>query len=97
MKEPIWNTGLVCNDHAPKAGFFSNTDPEKFVGLYVKKTFIAPCGRKEHMWVKITHVADKDKKEMVGILGNDPVYATQYRCDDVIKVLPEEVEQILPG
>lgn len=97
MREPIWNVGIVCSEHAPKSGLFSNSDPELFVGHYVKKAFLSPCGRKEHMWVKITHVSDKAKREMSGILGNDPVYATQYRCDDIIKVLPEEVEQILPG
>lgn len=94
MDEPLSNVGYVCPTHAPKPGKYAKHHPVDFLGANVKTSFRAPDGRIEHMWVFILGI-DSDEKTLLGTLNNDPVFATQYRYGQRVKVQTWEVEDVL--
>src|SRR5687767_2530133 len=90
------NIGLVCKHEAPQPNSkFSQKNPEFFIGKFVKKGF---HGNKpdedliEHMWVEVTEVKNG---ELVGKLNNDPIIVRSLKCDDIVTVKLEEIEEIL--
>ena len=103
MKEPLWNTGMVCPEHAPRPqAEFAEKPIEFFLGGLVKLGF--PFKRAngedslEHMWVRqiVKNEDPSVPEELVGILDNDPHFA-ELVCGDRIAFSRKEVEQFLPG
>lgn len=98
FKEPIWNIGFPCEEHAPKPGKFTGQDPELFVGKIVKLGFPYKLkdGKesKEHMWVKVLKLGDQTQLE--GVLNNDPVRVTDYAYGDGVGFDVEEIEEVVP-
>lgn len=85
------NVGLVCPEHSPKPGKFKGQDPTIFLGKYVKLGFTTKQGPIEHMWVKVERLGDQTQLE--GVLNNDPVYDTEYKCGEEIGFDVEEIEE----
>lgn len=101
MKEPVFNVGLVCKDHAPKPGKFAASDPTKLIGEMVKLGFPAKnphtgVDTLEHMWVRVTGLLPKgmDGVELVGTLNNDPVLICEYQDGDRVAFGVEEIEDV---
>jgi uncharacterized protein YegJ (DUF2314 family) len=99
MKESPHNIELHCPKHSRKPDKrWADKLPDFFVGKFVKKKFdgIQPDGQigGEHMWVKITRT---DGVALFGPLDNDPVLAMELKCGDDVRVLREDIEQVLDG
>jgi len=97
VSEPLFNVGMVCKDHAPQPGKFAGMNPETFLGKFVKLGFDAINPRsgketKEHMWVKVTHMADGF---LAGTLENDPILICEYQNGDGVLFQVEEIEDII--
>jgi uncharacterized protein YegJ (DUF2314 family) len=102
-REPLFNVGMVCKDHAPKPGRFKDSDPSKLLGEMVKLGFPAKhplTGKetKEHMWVKVHTVIQpgtyQTGEELVGTLNNDPVLDTEYQNGDDVAFKVDEIEDV---
>jgi hypothetical protein len=90
------NVGLVCPDHAPKAGKYAGLEPSFFLGKLVKLGFdaIHPITRgpsKEHMWVRLTGVVGN---EITGTLQNTPILEVEYSFGDEVEFVASEVEDV---
>ena len=100
--EPSSNVRPVCAGHSPKPmGGLEAIELGAFVGRFVKLAF--PTGKAEckteHMWVRVLRVPPKQGKKsrnLVGVLDNDPVYVTDYKCGDLVEFQVPEVEDVLP-
>lgn len=102
-REPLSNLGLVCKEHAPKAGRFKDSDPSKLLGEMVKLGFPAthPITGKEtieHMWVEVHTVIQpgtyQTGEELIGTLNNDPVLNCEYEIGDEVAFKLEEIEDV---
>lgn len=91
------NMGIVCPDCAPKPQAIYLSLPAKwFLGKYVKLGF--PTGeedRKEHCWVLVDGLTDEEDQELVGVLNNDPIIATDWHCGDRLSFRRDEIEDVL--
>lgn len=94
MVEPQSNIGYVCNGQEPKPGGYTEEDPYELLGYNVKTSFRAQNGRTEHMWVFVSAIDPDDESVLLGVLNNDPVYATQYHCGQDVKVALWEIEDV---
>jgi uncharacterized protein YegJ (DUF2314 family) len=95
-REPLFNVGMVCKDHAPKPGRFKDSDPSKLVGEMVKLGFPAThphTGKEtiEHMWVNVHKV---EGQELIGTLNNDPILDCEYQIGDDVAFKVEEIEDV---
>lgn len=91
MEEPLSNIGFVCETHEPKPGKFKGQEPKEFIGKAVKLGFQHPKG-KEHMWVLVYGLGKETQLE--GILDNDPIRVTDYKCGDAVGFDVEEIEDV---
>lgn len=89
MEESIFNIGLT-KEKLPDPKFLKQT-PNSLIGKYCKIAFPHKNNpqRKEYMWVKATDT--DDECELKGVLNNDPLFATQVKCGDVIKFNRKEI------
>jgi len=99
MSEPLYNIGLVCADHAPKAGKYAGQEPKTFLGKMVKLGFkaIHPLTNKEsieHMWVEVTHEIEDGDERLGGTLDNDPIFICDFRNGDSLAFNVEEIEDV---
>lgn len=95
-KEPIENIGIICNEHADERHEKWQQDNKNTVlrvGDYCKMGFVIKKGdpRKEHMWVMITNVIDKDTFK--GRLDNDPMLADDLKFGDIVMFKRSDVSQ----
>lgn len=94
----LGNVGFVCPDHSPKPGGYVGRKPETLIGRFVKLGFPIteeiPGGPKvEHMWVRIDKY-NNVTKEFEGTLNNDPMFVTEFACDDGVGFTIEEIEDV---
>ncbi len=99
MTENPANIRLVCPSHAAKPDpKFAKLLPASFIGGFVKIGIdvlhtVTASETKEHVWVEVDGVI-KDK--LTGIINNDFLYLTHYKCGDRVLVALEEIEDWLP-
>lgn len=62
---------------------------ERKLMLSVKSAFAAPTGQEEHMWSEVTGYKDG---VFTDVLGNDPVYATNFKQGDPVEIQQSDVE-----
>jgi uncharacterized protein YegJ (DUF2314 family) len=100
-REPLANMGIVHPHCAPKPQEKYQEKPADFyVGKFVKLGFDtvpeeADEQTQEHMWVKVTGLAETDGEELRGELNNDPVLNVGYRCGDLLEFSRSEIEDVL--
>lgn len=105
MNENRSNVALFCTKHSPKPMGIGKTDPQTLVGAHVKVFLVVPKATRErerisreHVWVKVTSVAGAGRDlRLVGYIDNQPVFATQYKYGQEVRVNPKHVEQVLPS
>ena len=98
MKKPESpeNIGLVCPNCAPKPNaIYLALPPKWFLGKYVKLGFPTEDEKKEHCWVLVDGLTDKNNQELVGVLDNDPILATEWHCGDRLVFRRDEIEDVL--
>ncbi len=107
-REQSSNVGYVCPKHAlkPRPEVYADRPIESFVGKMVKLGFeVEPEPPEfkerfpdkhwpsiEHMWVEVRQVA-KNKKELHGIVSNDPLFAG-VEFGQGILFTPDEIEAV---
>jgi len=99
MREPLANMGMVCPHLAPRPqAHFTTLPPEFFIGKYVKLFFPALEPEEpeagDHMWVKVTQLAEAPTEELRGTLDNDAYYDVGYDCGDQLEFSRSEIEQV---
>lgn len=95
--EPADNIRFVCQKHRPKKMADATKIPlKKYVGKFVKVAFpaIDLQGKRttEHMWLKV-HSTEKGK--LVGVLDNIPIFKTEVKYGDTVRVKRSEIEEML--
>lgn len=95
------NVRLVCDAHAPRAGRYTGTAPETFLGGMVKLAFKNkhPVSKKEtleHMWVEVIELVDEgvypNGERLIGRLHSEPVLETEYVAGDELAFSVAEIE-----
>jgi uncharacterized protein YegJ (DUF2314 family) len=96
MEDPN-NILHLCPEHSSRPqDKFLTWDPDRFVGNYIKMVFSEiESGRKEHLWVLINHVKDKDT--LLGIVNNDPVLKLEVKNGDTVEVPIKAIELFFDG
>lgn len=102
MKELQFNVGMVCKEHAPKAGKFKSREPHTFLGLKVKLAFPVnhpDNGRatKEHMWVNVTSLVPRESdggNQLIGTLVNTPYLLCDFEYGDTVSFKTKEIEDV---
>jgi hypothetical protein len=90
------NMRIVPPCCAPKPqAIYLGLPPKWFLGKYVKLGFPTKEGRKEHCWVLVDGLADEEDQELVGVLNNDPIIATDWNCGDRLSFHRNEIEDVL--
>ena len=97
--EPLENMGLIhegCVEKRREAMqvILKDVKPAQLVGKFVKASF--PAGEQnEHMWVKVTGLAEDPDHDIRGELNNDPILVTDMKNGDIIELKMSEIEQVL--
>jgi len=95
-REPLANIGMCHPECGPKPRpEFREKPVSFFVGKFVKLGFdTVDKVKKEHMWVKVTGLAETAGEELRGELNNDPVLNVGYECGDLLEFSRSEIEQV---
>ena len=83
VQEPVEDIWLVGPESAPKPDpRYRQLPLSHFVGRLCKVAFPTKVCSPEHMWVLCTGRARNGKKELGGILHNDPIFVDNLRNGD---------------
>lgn len=99
MSEPIENVQIVCKGCTDKKKAktqerIHNTPLENFIGQFVKLGFPFGDDQAEHMWVKVLDLAETEGQDLMGVLNNDPVYATDWANGVGVEFTKDEIEDV---
>jgi uncharacterized protein YegJ (DUF2314 family) len=91
------NIFYTCAKHSSKPqDKYLTWDPSRFIGNYVKMCFQEiGTGKKEHLWVRINSIKDKDT--LYGIVDNDPVLKLEVQNGTPVEVPIKKIELFFDG
>lgn len=85
------NVRLVHEEAIKPDSLYAKRPLDWFVGRKVKMAFQSATSIVEHMWVAVSHV---DGDDLVGKLGNEPVFVENIAMGDLVKLRRVQVEAV---
>ncbi len=82
---------MLCKEHAPRP--IGVKPGEIQPGMAVKRLFVSPLDKREHMWVNVTEV---NQNEVIGVLDSTPVLFPREELarGDTVTVAYAEIEDV---